>query len=137
MGRVALDFASNMSYGDGPSLRAFALTHRLAHNEFANALVALNGFQTPNFDVADERATGAWELVMIERDKVPQGAKQSLDAWLLLHANLTQAEYDALGLGLAYDLSTVDFGNASEFYVWMQQHQLVHAIVADALGIIT
>lgn len=146
MGRVALSFLSQMRFGDGAALKAFALEHRLAHDQFAGAISTADAIATPNFDVGDARAHSAWEILMLDPKEAPAQARDALQAWLLLHSQLHQAEYDALGLGdvgapggvfdgEAYDLATVDMAKADEFNVWMQQHQQVHDIEADALGI--
>lgn len=75
--------------------------------------------------------------------KAPAQAKAALDAWLQLHADMHQSEYDALNLGditaqfqgQSFDLATVDMSKAGEFYVWMQNHQQIHDTEDNALGI--
>ena len=135
MAVVALDFLANMNFGDDAALRDFALAHRLAHNDFASAISSLYGASTPNFDVADESAHAVWAMDMVKPDEVPAQGREALKSWLLFHAQLHEAEYNAIGLGPAFDFSTVDFSKADQFYNWMQQHQQAHDITAGALGI--
>ena len=137
MGRLDMDFAANFTFGDEVGLKAFALAHRLAHDQFADAIAENDGIDTPDFDVADSGAHGVWAALMLDAKEVTDEARQALEAWLVLHQQLHQAEYDATALGVAYDFSTVDFADQEEFYTWMQQHQQAHAITADALGITT
>lgn len=135
MGRLDLDFATTMRFGDGEALKSFSLSHRLGHAQISDSIASKFNVAVTSFDVGDERARAAWELVMIDPDNAPAQAREALQAWLLLHAEMHQSEYDAIGLGVAYDLSTVDFSNQEQFYTWMLQHQQVHALEADALGI--
>jgi len=135
MGRVAFDLASTMRFADSDGLREFSLAHRFAHQQIAGAISSAYSVAVPGFDVGDERAHKAWELVMLKPKEIPPQAQELIKDWLLLHQNLHQAEYDALGLGPAYDFSTVDFADANAFQNWMLQHQQAHDIEADALGI--
>lgn len=135
MGRLDLDFASQMRFGDGAALKEFALAHRLAHAQLASSISASLSIAVSSFDVSDDRARAAWELLMLAPDDAPAQARAALGAWLLLHAQLHQSEYDALGLGVAYDFAAADFAKADQFNTWMFEHQQAHALEADALGI--
>lgn len=143
MARVALDFASMMRFGDGAALKEFALIHRFAHQEIATGISSVDGVAADSFDVSDSRAHAAWELLMLKPKDAPAQAKDALNAWLLLHAQMHQSEYDALGLGditdafegQSFDLSTVDMTNPDEFNTWMLFHQQIHDAEDDALGI--
>lgn len=146
MSIAAFQIASDMVFGDGNALRNFALSHRFSHNDIQTTIASdLGGLSVPGFDVADERAHQAWELAMLQKKDIPAEAKQALSRWLLLHAQIHQGEYDALGLGdigsafdgQSFDLSTVDMGDEGQFYFWMQAHQQIHDAENSALGITT
>lgn len=137
-----LDFYSQMNFGDGTALKDFALAHRLAHQAISSAIADAGEPATSSFDVADGRAHSAWELLMLDKD-APGQAREALDAWLQLHADMHQSEYDALNLGditdsfegQSFDLASVDMTKPDEFYVWMQNHQQIHDTEDNALGI--
>lgn len=135
MAGLGLNAFSDMRFGDGQGLKEFALVHRLSHDAAADAIVTQLGAVVPGFDVGDDRARAAWELLMLMGDKAPREAHSAVQPWLLLHAQLHQAEYDAIGFGSAPDLSTVDFSSERQFAAWMQEHQQAHDQISGALGI--
>ena len=135
MARLDFDILANTSFADGEGIKNFALAHRLAHQQIASAISTQFSAEVDAFDVGDGRAHDAWELLMYRNPHTPPIAKATVDQWLLWHMRITQSEYDAVGLGTAYDLSTADFTNPDSYYTWMQQHQSVHQFIEDTLGI--
>lgn len=131
---VALSLMSLMNHGDAEGLRIFFLEHRLAHAAIAAAVAAQHDMTLPEFDVGDESARRQWEAVM--RPDAPEGLRTPvLDDWLNLHQQLHQAEYQAVGLGPVPDLGVVDFSDAKAFAQWMLEHQQIHDLVGNELGI--
>lgn len=130
---VMLDAAAQMAFGDGVGLRDFFLVHRLSHAAIASAIVAAGGAAVPGFDVGDERARQQWDVLMQRKGDAPP--TRALRDWLTLHSQLHQAEFNAVGFGLAPNMIDVNFADPDAFAGWMQDHQYMHDVVGNALGI--
>lgn len=126
-----IQVVSQMQFGDTNALHDFALAHRFAHAQIDAKIAALGGGAMPDVALDSDAAIAVWAAAM-------QG--ESVDAdplndWLQLHGALHQAEYSALGLGYAPDLTTVDFRSQGQFYNWMFSHSIVHDTLDTRLGI--
>lgn len=129
---VMLSVASGMAFGDAMGLREFSLAHRLAHAENADAIVAQFGVAVAGFDMGDERVMAEWALLMGGQIETPT---EGMRDWLTLHSLVHEAEYSAVGFGIATNLIDVNFADRGQFYDWMQAHQQSHDQVSSALGI--
>jgi hypothetical protein len=128
-----LSLTSAMSFGDAVGLREFSLAHRLAHAANAAAIQAQFGVAVAGFDMGDERVMSEWGLLMGGKIEAPT---QGMRDWLTLHSLVHEAEYQALGFGIATNLIDVNFADRGQFYDWMQVHQQSHEQVSSALGIV-
>lgn len=131
---VNIQLQSQMFYGDADALRDFFFVHRLVHIGIDAAVSRAGLGSLPNATLDSERALAAWVSVMRKDQQADEGGQYALLDWLQLHANLHQAEYSALGLGVGPDLGVVDFSQESEFYDWMYSHAAAHDTLGDATG---
>lgn len=129
---------SQISYGDEEGLRDFFFVHRLVHLQVDTAIVQAGGGSVPNSTIDSERGLDGWIAQMRKgadpSHEVSDAESYALTDWLQLHDNLHQAEYVALQLGQAPNLSTVDFSKANEFYDWMYAHSAVHDTLNQVTG---
>lgn len=133
-GVVNIDVVSSMQFGDVVALRDFAFVHRLAHSDAAQAVAHRGGGSLPTATIDAAAAMDAWGALMVDGDATLSQRRAMAD-WLQLHANLHVAEWLALGLGQAPDLSQVDFSKPNQFYAWMADHAFVHDQTNQTLGI--
>jgi len=122
---------SQMDYGDAAALRDFMLTHATLHSQYASAIVAQSGVETPNYGLIATDAQDSWIAQM--NDGAP--AREALLTWLQVHSDLHTAEFQALALGTIPDIQTVDFRSQDAFYQWLDTHQQMHDITSYALGV--
>lgn len=124
---------SQMNFGDENSLQDFFFVHRLVHIQVDGVIATNGGGSMPNSTIDSERALETWGGLMVERE-IDDGGRAALLDWLQLHANLHQAEYSALQLGVAPELGVVDFAQQNQFYDWMYAHSAVHDTLDQATG---
>ena len=132
-----LDIFSQIEFGDGHGVRAFMLAHSLIHDEEAVAIAAQFGVSQSTFAMRNGSAEDAWVARMAERGEKGQ-IPFALQDWLEWHADIHNQTYQIIGgnAGVqAPDLSQVDFGNAEQFYDWMQSHQQMHDFEQQSLGL--
>jgi hypothetical protein len=120
----ALDFASQMNFGDRRGLQEWFLAHAQQHQLYAGNLVSRYGAQPPLFDLADPAMTEEWATAMQQKQDGVMTPR--MVAWLLAHQALHAAEFVTIGAGQPVDLSQVDFRDEGQFYDWMSNHIALH-----------
>jgi hypothetical protein len=128
-----IDFVSQMTFGDERALHDFLLVHRFVHAAVGAALQQRGASGLASATIDSDAAATDWVALM--HGEAPPSGAHALADWLQLHANLHQAEYDALRAGQAPDLGSVDFSNPGQFYEWMAAHQAVHDQVGALAGV--
>jgi len=132
-----IDVVSQFEFGDADGLRSFALAHRFVHTQTALALaVRANSLVVPSGGLWGQLYEDAWiEQMRASLRDEPIGVPPPVNDWLRQHAQVHQDEYNALNVGQVPDLSNVNFGNAEQFYDWMDAHRQIHTIVQNLLGL--
>ena len=125
-----------MRYGDRTSLLDFSLVHRLAHAQIDGVIASRGLGSMPDPTLDSGRVMEVWAQLMAPEAALSTEAQRPLTDWLQLHANLHEAEYLALKLGDAPELSIVDFSNEKQFYDWMFAHAEVHDTLNQATGLL-
>ena len=129
-----LDLQSQMAYGDREGLADFLLVHRLVHQQVDAVIAQAQRGIMPSATINSSAAEQVWGALMDPDAEISVQDAQVMQDWLQVHANLHQAEYTALNLGYAPDLSQVDFGDEAQFYVWMYAHAAIHDTLDQATG---
>ena len=122
-------------FGHVDGLKDFFFVHRLVHDQ-VDAVIAVKGQgNMPNATLDSQRALDAWVKLM-QGEEADAQEQEALTDWLQLHANLHQAEYSALHLGVSPDLGVVDFAQESQYYDWQYAHSAVHDTLGQATGVV-
>jgi len=131
-----MDLYGYFAYGDDVGVSTFALAHRFAHEQEAQAIATkFPGQVIQTFNVGAEEIVGPWQQMMADPDApIPQG----MFDWLISH-NTNHTEMLALlpanATLVQVDLSIVDFRDPDQMYEWMFLHQQMHDYEQSALGI--
>jgi hypothetical protein len=133
---VNIQIESQMFYGDEQALRSFFFVHYLVHKQVDSVIASRSLGSNANATIDSSRALDGLVQAMLKPPQRDEGAARALSDWLQLHADLHQAEYAALQLGLAPDLGVVRFEDESAFYDWMFAHAAVHDTLGAATGIL-
>ena len=105
---------SDVQFGDAAAFLDFIMSNDMSHHAIASKLLTQGkGIQSlPISDVGSD-----------------------MNQWLQVHQNLHQQEFTSMGLGVAPDMTAVDFNNEQAYYDWMDFHAQIHAYVGSVLGV--
>lgn len=106
---------SDVKFGDREALNDFLFENEQQHLAFRIAMFQ-RGATPPAFPLAD-----------IDVDNI--------DDFLLNHQVEHQFYSNVLGLENPFNMLDADWRKENDFYDWISQHYLIHAQIAQALGI--